>query len=588
MPPAPKSPSSTTPSSKRPGAPKAKGAVRAKSGCYTCRIRRKKCDEQPNDQGFCSTCVRLRLECLGFGAKRPDWLRENQNVVQLRDKIKSFLASQGMIKGHSGSGARSSEQPPILRLTLESDSTPYHSSPSSSPPSPPPRSLPNTEYPPRHAYHHSTAIGSLLLGYKNDVVMVEYLLCTEYIRDHIVNTIINNLPYISDPTSEQQAAALLSRVYFQRFARPGNELVLQIPDIRLQLLEVENALNRNGGEGGSAEDAMAALHLVSVVLFDGGCGAWRHYLDIAARYVRGKMRGRRGNMGGLEALRKLSEKEAFIVKTAIWFDVLASVTTGEEPKLMTIVRSLFEPGQSGIEEVDISSSSSSSPSPSSSSLANAMRISNSDEDKSSMLSPMGCQNKVVWALAEINALAAWKKEEKARGRLSIKELVSRSDKIERELIETKPHHPPIKILSDFNHDPIAYSRYLTSKIFQTSAMLYLHSVVSDGYPHVFQIKYAIEDVMKWIRRIPKKPSTELDRKIHKLVIRSTVFGFYITGALTDNGAYRKMIQEYLLDEAGEHGIWRERGEEGRRGEPRREVPWREKLLVNGEAPVLLV
>ncbi|KAI9061082.1 hypothetical protein FKP32DRAFT_1594761 [Trametes sanguinea] len=28
-------------SQKKPGAPKPKGAVRAKSGCYTCRIRRK-------------------------------------------------------------------------------------------------------------------------------------------------------------------------------------------------------------------------------------------------------------------------------------------------------------------------------------------------------------------------------------------------------------------------------------------------------------------------------------------------------------------------------------------------------------------
>ena len=82
--------------SKKPGAPKAKGAVRAKSGCYTCRIRRKvgspfitvtitpsttahpllqKCDEQPNNQGSCQTCVRLRLQCLGFGAKRPEWMR---------------------------------------------------------------------------------------------------------------------------------------------------------------------------------------------------------------------------------------------------------------------------------------------------------------------------------------------------------------------------------------------------------------------------------------------------------------------------------------------------------------------------------
>jgi hypothetical protein len=69
--------------------------VRAKSGCYTCRsvspstlvlsftdadvahcrIRRKKCDEKSNEDGHCETCVRLRLECLGFGTKRPEWLR---------------------------------------------------------------------------------------------------------------------------------------------------------------------------------------------------------------------------------------------------------------------------------------------------------------------------------------------------------------------------------------------------------------------------------------------------------------------------------------------------------------------------------
>lgn len=75
-----------------------KGAVRAKSGCYTCRIRRKvstppsgclrrvrvlvahfyllkKCDEKPDKEGNCQTCSRLRLQCLGFGAKRPDWMR---------------------------------------------------------------------------------------------------------------------------------------------------------------------------------------------------------------------------------------------------------------------------------------------------------------------------------------------------------------------------------------------------------------------------------------------------------------------------------------------------------------------------------
>ncbi|TFY56798.1 hypothetical protein EVG20_g8787, partial [Dentipellis fragilis] len=151
--------------SKKSGAPKAKGAVRAKSGCYTCRIRRKvcpgsiysprvpsppplpllaspavahsffalfqKCDEQPNDDGRCQTCIRLRLQCLGFGQKRPEWLKENNNVTVFREKIKDFLAAQGMIKGHSGAGARAAEQEATLVLVQEPGR-----SDSSSPPTP--------------------------------------------------------------------------------------------------------------------------------------------------------------------------------------------------------------------------------------------------------------------------------------------------------------------------------------------------------------------------------------------------------------------------------------------------------------------
>ncbi|KAJ7745740.1 hypothetical protein B0H16DRAFT_972173 [Mycena metata] len=148
MPAAPKSP---PPSPRKPGAPKAKGAVRAKSGCYTCRIRRKKCDEQQNAEGHCETCVRLRLECLGFGAKRPPWLR-NRNVSEVRDKIKAFLAAQGMIKGHSGAGPRGPEHDsPILRLGEDS-------SPSSSESPPTPTLSLSPSEPPRALQPHQSAI----------------------------------------------------------------------------------------------------------------------------------------------------------------------------------------------------------------------------------------------------------------------------------------------------------------------------------------------------------------------------------------------------------------------------------------------
>jgi hypothetical protein len=34
-----------------------------------------KCDEDINELGECKACVRLHLECLGFGQKRPEWLK---------------------------------------------------------------------------------------------------------------------------------------------------------------------------------------------------------------------------------------------------------------------------------------------------------------------------------------------------------------------------------------------------------------------------------------------------------------------------------------------------------------------------------
>lgn len=59
----------------------------------TCRVRRKvcvprrvraataltaavqKCDEERVEDDSCKTCRRLGIQCLGWGPKRPDWMR---------------------------------------------------------------------------------------------------------------------------------------------------------------------------------------------------------------------------------------------------------------------------------------------------------------------------------------------------------------------------------------------------------------------------------------------------------------------------------------------------------------------------------
>lgn len=439
------------------------------------------------------------------------------------------------------------------------------------------------QYPIELPYQSSYDSNELLARYRNDVVAVQYLLGTNHIRALIANP--TNDKGVS---SESQAASLLSEVHFLRFARPPHEPVL--PEVSLKLHELERALTARRSL--NDKDAMAALHLVSVILFDGGHGKWKLYLDTAAAYVKGKMLEAMWNVTGLEKLRKLSEKDAFIVKTAIWFDVLASVTTQERPLLLDVVRMLFKPGQSGLQE--LSSAAAAAVGDDSNAYTFGSEYAMPDEEKTSMMSPMGCENKVVWALAEISALATWKREQKERGRLSITDLVQRSKEIEKEL-EVRYHHP-VKILSDFNNDPEVYSRYLAAHIFRASATLYLHTVVSDGYPHVAQIKMAVDEVMRWIRRIPKKPQTDVDKKIHKSVIRSTVFAFYITGAMTDDVRYRRAVSEYLLDEAGEvvgnckitaqilDEIWAERNRSPGNGG---EVMWREHLY-HGHDPILLV
>ena len=57
------------------------------------------------------------------------YLQENNSVSELREKIKTFLASQGMIKGHSGSGPRTTEQDPQVLVLVDH----LHTSPSSPP-----------------------------------------------------------------------------------------------------------------------------------------------------------------------------------------------------------------------------------------------------------------------------------------------------------------------------------------------------------------------------------------------------------------------------------------------------------------------
>ncbi|KAJ3981207.1 fungal-specific transcription factor domain-containing protein [Lentinula detonsa] len=680
MPPA----SSPKPTTKKAGAPKAKGAVRAKSGCYTCRIRRKKCDERPDAEGRCETCLRLRLQCLGFGAKRPDWLRESNNVTELRDKIKSFLASQGMIKGHSGSGPRAAEQePPTLHLSTQNYNEPSQSPPSQLlvlneegvrqgpisnvrewhyappgvpgapagppasyeghpghpnsilppvghpsrnappfgapqdgfPPEPylltqnnatslvpqwypanmiqhpqppyalpqhhlmivpptPPASLPRPQQPrptllptiasrfgtsytlnyldePEMLYPASTssplqqplsldgALDELVSHYLNTVAALQYQLADP-----------NSLPRILSDSVEKEgvarsAARILALVHVQR-SRERRGRALEDVQTRKQCDEIYNMFSF-AKKHYDDDDALAALNIISTFLFDGGNGDWSRWLSVASSYSSSILQDRDRFYDFRDALISSTDKERFIIKTTFWFDVLASVTLMES-NFATVIEELYNPSnQSGVSDI-------------------------TDEDPLSMLSIMGCENRIVWAFAKISQLDKWKRKREKSGSLSIVELSRKANDIEMFLA---PPNPPL--VPRTKED---VPRLLASEVFRTSAIVYLRTIVSGDHPLVPEISEAVAAAVTSLERV-----ASAEPQVKHVVVRSTVFAYYICAALTT----KQNKRDFLLKELdGEGEVGNCRGIFNLLQQmpvKSKEVPWRSKLQ---DAMMLLV
>lgn len=255
-------------------------------------------------------------------------------------------------------------------------------------------------------------------------------------------------------------------------------------------------------------DALAGLHCVSYVLFSGGRGKWQDFLKVACRYSDGIL-WHPQYRGPQDALMRCSNTTRFIIKTSMWFDVLASATRVEIPYFLDVYRHMFSPEVARIEDP-----------------------STDLPEQLSMLSIMGCENHIVWALAEISNLACWKEAQKRDGALSTVELVKRGAHIEQFLMPGTTRQ-----VNYFDNDEKRENRILTSEVFRASARVYLHSVLSGNYPSCKEIADGVEDTIRCLERVPERGS--------RSVVRSVVFSICICGCLTDIQWQRKFLLERL-------------------------------------------
>ncbi|KAK1250303.1 hypothetical protein MKX08_010306 [Trichoderma sp. CBMAI-0020] len=91
---------------------------RSRTGCYTCRLRRKKCDE---GSPLCTACKHLGLQC---EYKRPMWWSNNDARKQHKEDIKGIIKRKKLSEKSSHASINSaSSSPPGLSHSVPSSAT---------------------------------------------------------------------------------------------------------------------------------------------------------------------------------------------------------------------------------------------------------------------------------------------------------------------------------------------------------------------------------------------------------------------------------------------------------------------------------
>ncbi|KAJ7306964.1 fungal-specific transcription factor domain-containing protein [Mycena albidolilacea] len=254
------------------------------------------------------------------------------------------------------------------------------------------------------------------------------------------------------------------------------------------------------------DDACAAICIITSFIFDGGAGAWQAWVGVLCDYVHSVLRR---DPDPRHTFEHCAETTRFIIKVAIWFDVLAAVTTQKAPRLLEYIRKLFSP----LESPAVARGGGSLP---------PLEL--------SMMSVMGCENLVLWVLAEASALSVWKCKQEARGCLSVQDLIKRAVNLEAHLDTTRASpltYNPTLTLTD--------ARALSADIFRRATRVYLRSIMLGSFPNVREIVESVDEAIALLRR-PQMPSS---------VVRSTMFAFLVCGALTHDERHRQELSRKL-------------------------------------------
>jgi len=245
---------------------------------------------------------------------------------------------------------------------------------------------------------------------------------------------------------------------------------------------------------------LAAIFGLSYVLFTGGTGDWKSYLEVACLWLE------RESISIIQGTAKLSHSTAFLAEATIWMDILASASLQKAPRLYKYYPRFLA------SETD------------------------SENCRLFLSRIMGSDNRTMLGIAETSALAEWKEAEMGKGSLDLHRLSDEGRRIEATFLTLlSPAQADAFITTSDDStcsSNLPLDRPNAAAVFRAAARVYLHTVISGCFPEAEHVANAVDEVVQCFKEIPK---TDADR--------SFVFSLCVTACMARN----PMQKDFFLD-----------------------------------------
>ncbi|KAH7417142.1 fungal-specific transcription factor domain-containing protein [Cadophora sp. MPI-SDFR-AT-0126] len=372
------------------------GPLRSKQGCWTCRLRRKKCDER---RDVCLICESLSITCYGYGQK-PEWMDGGERERAMANSIKQIVKHTSRKKGRLGTTLSRFRKSPgnegmpggvILApksntIVTENGAGGYSLEPTGSETSPAASTDPGTKSslsdrnqssspsanqedipPPTEAIVVSRNETVLLMHFLDHVFPLQHPMYKPEVaeggRSWLLSLLLRTKPLYhaslalsayhrgSVLITSQRCAAHHSKVEQQK------HLAICLKEFQEAIRKVDQMVMLRACPRDSLGLMASVVQLIYFELFAGNGNAWRIHLGAATRTFMQGYWAQSAELGILnpttaDSLPPLWEGQPnenvtsfkFLCGVSIWLDILDSITFGNSPYLLTLHSHALGPG----------------------------------------------------------------------------------------------------------------------------------------------------------------------------------------------------------------------------------------------------